>query len=101
MHFLKHLQVSVPDRVHTSQEARFILSATQSLWAACHSDSLSAQLHFEEAYNELTFTEEQLRKAELKIGQVRSTLRRSGFGSLLLAESLFPVTDISGVFFFL
>jgi hypothetical protein len=102
--FLRHLSHQipiVPERVYTTQEAKFMLNATQSLWAACHADSLSAQLRFEEAYTELAFAEEQLRKAELSMGQVRSTLRRSGFGSLLLAESQFPVSDVSGELLFL
>jgi hypothetical protein len=85
------LQISVPDIIYTSGEAEYILQSAQELWSARLAENIAAQLQFEQAFEELMHAKQELQKAELLIGEARSTIRHSGFGSILVTHSHFPM----------
>ena len=89
---LSYLQIPIPSSVNTIQEAEFLLRSTHNLWTACQGDTTIAWSRLEQALEEFTCAEKQLRQAELRAGQARSTIRHSGFEQLLLSETYFPAT---------
>jgi hypothetical protein len=94
---LNHLQIHIPSSINTIQEAESLLQSTHQLWAACQADSSVALSQLQQAYEEFSVAEHQLRTAEIRVGEARSTVRRSGFGHLLpLTESYFPTVNMSG-----
>jgi hypothetical protein len=90
------MQTHIPSRVNTIQEAEFLLRSTHELWAACHSDSAVALSQLEHALEEYSSAEDHLRRAEICVGQARSAIHHSGFGQLLITDSRFPVSNLSG-----
>lgn len=94
---LNHLQIHIPSSINTIQEAESLLQSAHQLWAACQADNTVALSQLQQAYEEFSFAEHQLRRAEIRVGEARSTVRRSGFGHLLpLTESYIPTVNVSG-----
>ena len=93
---LNDLQMPIPTKIHTIQEAEFLLQSTYDLWAACQTNSSIARSQLEEALVEFVCADHQLQQAELDAGQAWYAIHQGGFEHLILSSSWFPETYTPG-----